>query len=275
MGASRGPCACRCHENRRDQGLAHGGYHGGVGTRHRRGPRKLLCSLPQSRDDRSYLRARCLRDKLGLASQVDDDAPPGSRYCETSRKNGVYADTCGGCHDGKQQRRDNCQHCEQSRHGCKAASDACLKLGRLLKICIDVENMGNERIRCFNSLDQWLFHVRPQFATMGYIMIEPNALGALVAAVCLVASEAAKGVSGEAGKHLWRRIAAKLGWSETVPADVGPRLRDTLESNPALAIEVLNLLQRSDGPASALVGEISAKNVFVATTMNLQIDKLE
>ena len=96
--------------------------------------------------------------------------------------------------------------------------------------------------------------------------MDPVTLATLTAGVVVLATEAGKGLAGEAGKGTWKAIQRKLGWSE-LPASsaLAPRVAEALQAQPQLAPEILTLLQQpSIGSAQQLVGTVNAEKVIVA-----------
>ena len=96
--------------------------------------------------------------------------------------------------------------------------------------------------------------------------MDPVVLATVTSAVTLVASEAAKGVAGTAGKDLWGRIRSRLGWKDDPPLpEVAPKVAERLRDDEETAREIVRLLQghSTSSGAAAIVGNVSAEKLTV------------
>lgn len=97
--------------------------------------------------------------------------------------------------------------------------------------------------------------------------MDPVTLGLLAATTTAVAldaaktlgTEAAKGAAGEAGKTLWAKIQAKLGWT-AIPAaqDLPAAIARALAADPARAQAVRDELAAA-GRLAPVVGHVTAE----------------
>jgi hypothetical protein len=96
--------------------------------------------------------------------------------------------------------------------------------------------------------------------------MDPVALATVTSAVTMLASEAGKGLAGDAGKDLWGRVRSVLGWKEDPPMqDVAPKVAARLQGDEQAAREIVQLLQghSSSSGAAAIVGNVSAEKMTV------------
>jgi len=105
--------------------------------------------------------------------------------------------------------------------------------------------------------------------------MDPITLATITSAVTVLASECAKGIAGEAGKDIWIKIKALFKWKDEPPP---PRLSENiakeLQNQPAVALDVVELLKRNANliSAAALVSNITAEKVVVAQKIDVQGD---
>lgn len=95
--------------------------------------------------------------------------------------------------------------------------------------------------------------------------MDPVALATVTSAVTLLATEAGKGVAGEAAKDLWGQIRKRLGLAkEPSKEELAPAVAHALAADDAAASDVVRLLQQhagQAGDAASLVGRIDAEKV--------------
>jgi hypothetical protein len=95
--------------------------------------------------------------------------------------------------------------------------------------------------------------------------MDPVALATVTSAVTLLATEAGKGLAGEAAKDLWTQIRTRLGLAKEPPRDeLAPAVAGALAQDEGAAGDVVRLLQQHAGhagDAAALVGRIDAEKV--------------
>lgn len=96
--------------------------------------------------------------------------------------------------------------------------------------------------------------------------MDPVALATVTSAVTMLASEAGKGLAGEAAKDLWGRIRSRLGLAKEPPMEeLAPTVARALSDNEAAASDVVRMLQQhagQAGDAASLVGRIDAEKVI-------------
>ena len=100
--------------------------------------------------------------------------------------------------------------------------------------------------------------------------MDPITLATITAGATVLATEAGKGLAGEAGKATWKAIQKKLGWSEEPEVGaLAPQIAQELQARPEMAKEVVELLQQPQvGSAQQLVGTVNAKKVLVANVIH-------
>ncbi len=100
--------------------------------------------------------------------------------------------------------------------------------------------------------------------------MDPITLATITAGLTVLATEAGKGLAGEAGKSAWETIQRKLGWGEEPETAVlASRIAQELQRKPDVAREILELLQQPQiGAAQQLVGSIKAEKVVVANVIH-------
>lgn len=100
--------------------------------------------------------------------------------------------------------------------------------------------------------------------------MEPITLATITAAATVLATEAGKGLAGDAGKSAWEAIKKKFGWgAEPETSTLAPTIARELQERPEVAKEVLELLQASrTGTAQQLVGTLQAEKVVVANVIH-------
>lgn len=87
--------------------------------------------------------------------------------------------------------------------------------------------------------------------------MEPISLAVLTAAATTLATKAAEGFAGEAGKDLWGRVKATLGWStEPAKQELAPKLAERFNSDEATARKVLELLKENQTAETAVVQQL-------------------
>lgn len=87
--------------------------------------------------------------------------------------------------------------------------------------------------------------------------MEPISLAILTAAVTTLATKAAEGFGEEAGKSLWGRVKAALGWSVEPPAqELAPKLAERFNADEAVARRVLELLKENQPRETAVVQQL-------------------
>ncbi len=100
--------------------------------------------------------------------------------------------------------------------------------------------------------------------------MDPVILATITSAVTVLATEAAKGFSGEAGKAAWKSLKSVFGWSEEPkPETLAEEVAQKLQQRPELGQEILRILQQPQvGSAQQLVGNLSAEKVIVAVEIH-------
>jgi hypothetical protein len=102
-------------------------------------------------------------------------------------------------------------------------------------------------------------------------MTDPVALASLTSAITVVGSDYLKGIASEAGKATWNQIKALFGWtSDPTPDELSSRAATEIAKSPAIAEELVRILQQSGSPARQLVNNIVADGgkVVVAQTIH-------
>ena len=96
--------------------------------------------------------------------------------------------------------------------------------------------------------------------------MDPVTLATVTSAVTLLATEAGKGLAGEAAKDLWKKVRNRLGLKgEPAKEELAPTIAHALASDEAAAGDVVRLLQQhagQAGDAASLVGRIDAEKVI-------------
>lgn len=96
--------------------------------------------------------------------------------------------------------------------------------------------------------------------------MDPVALATVTSAVTMLASEAGKGIAGEAAKDLWGQIRRRLGLAkDPSKEELAPTVARALAEDEAAAGDVVRMLQQhagQAGDAASLVGRIDAEKVI-------------
>jgi hypothetical protein len=96
--------------------------------------------------------------------------------------------------------------------------------------------------------------------------MDPLTLATVTSAVTLLATEAGKGLAGEAAKDIWTQIRTRLGLVKDPPKEeMAPTIARALAADHTAAGDVVRLLQQHAahaGDASSLVGRIDAEKVI-------------